>query len=216
MNHSDLIATCEDAWKIIQSRNEDVPNCIILVGSGGRSAPSLLGHFAKDAWENEKGDSIHEVLLVAEQLKRSPEDIFTTLLHEAVHGIAAKRGIKDVSGKRHNKKFAQLCHEVGLIPPEEADSRLGWSSATLSETALETYDSIIKSIGLQLQSYRKLKLKEKETKKTTWIAACECGRKIRIPKKTVRFDGENPYLDIDCQVCATSFVLEDTDELVND
>jgi len=210
MNHSDLIATCEDAWKIIQSRHEDVPDAVIVIGSGGRSAPSVLGHFAKDAWETEKGDPLHEVLIVAEHLKRPAEEIFTTLLHEAVHGIATKRGVKDVSGKRHNKKFANLCHEVGLIPPDSAHPTLGYSAATLSDVAADHYESIINSIRLQLQVYRKLKLVEKEKKKTTWVAACECDRKIRIPKKTLLLESlDKP--GIVCNVCGSEFVIEDED-----
>lgn len=211
MNHSDFVATCEDAWKIIQSKHDDVPDAVIVVGTGGRRAPTLLGHFAKDAWEDENGDAIHEVLIVAEQLKRPPEDIFTTLLHEAVHGIASKRGIKDVSGKRHNKKFAALCYEVGLIPPEFADHSLGFSSAILSDDTQAYYQSIIRSIGEQLQVYRKLKLKDSETKKTTWLAECECERKIRLPKKTIESGGGIEEIAITCQICQTEFKVTDDD-----
>ncbi len=211
MNYSDFVATCEDAWKVIQSRHDDVPDAVIVVGSGGRSAPTLLGHFAKDAWENEDGDTVHEVLIVAEQLKRKPEEIFTTLLHESVHGIANKRGIKDCSGKRHNKRFAALCHEVGLIPPEDTHPTLGYSMATLSDEAQAYYSSIIRSIGEQLQVYRKLKLKDKETKKTTWIAECECERKIRLPKKTIESGGGIDEIAIVCQVCESEFKVTDDD-----
>jgi hypothetical protein len=215
MNHSNFIATCEDAWKIIQARNEDVPDAVIVVAGGGRSAHNVLGHFAKDAWENDKGDPIHEVLLVAEHLKRPAEELFTTLLHESVHGIALKRGIKDVSGKRHNKKFANLCYEVGLIPPSDPHPTLGWSAATLSDTAEDAYRSIIDSIGLQLQYYRKLRLKETETKKTTWIGVCQCERKIRLPKKTI----QNASIDdvkIVCSMCGTAFEVEDQDGFTED
>lgn len=208
MDFSNLVAACEDAWRTIQTYNPEIPDVVVVVGSGGRMSANLYGHFAKETWFGEKEGILHEVLIVAEQLHREPVEIFTTLLHESVHGLAHARGIKDVSGRRHNKKFATLCEEVGLIPPEKADSRLGYSSATMDQAAIDAYDKDITLIAEQLKLCRKIKLVDKETKKTTWMAECECDRKIRLPKKTI--DDPN-YLNIDCGICGASFKLTEED-----
>ncbi len=207
MDFSNLVAACEDAWRSIQTYNPEIPDVVVVVGSGGRMSPNL---FAKDTWyrDGEKQGVLHEVLIVAEQLHRTPVEIFTTLLHEATHGLAHARGIKDVSGRRHNKKFANLASEMGMIPPEKADSRVGYSAATMTQEAIDAYDRDIELIAEQLKLCRKIKLVEKETKKTTWMAECGCDRKIRIPKKTI---DDPEYLNIDCAICGNSFKLTEED-----
>lgn len=228
-NMSTVIKALEAGWKRIQSLNSDVPDAVILVGSGGRRAGNLYGHFAKEVWahgltntdpvaEAAAGtertvECVHEVLIVAEHLYRPAEEIFTTLLHEAVHGIATSREIKDCSGKRHNKKFAMLCEEVGLIPPERPDDKLGFSSAVLDEQTAEVYKPEIDAIRDALSVVRLLNLKKKETKKTTWLATCQCERKLRLPKKTIDAASAKE-LQIACGVCKGDFVI-DEDELAD-
>lgn len=212
MDVSELIKALNRAWVKIQSTYEDVPDAVILVGSGGRRAATLYGHFASNSWarETEDGSSenIHEVLIVAEQLNRPAEDVFQTLLHEAVHGIASSRGIRDVSGRRHNKRFKALCEEVGMIPPEKADPTIGFSAARLSDLLKEKFSVEIKDIDQNLKAVRRLNLLAKPTKKTTWVGECECGRKIRLPKKTI----DSPeHLMIDCGICGSEFKLDEDD-----
>lgn len=207
---SGLVAACERAWKVIQSHHDDVPDVVVVVGSGGRRSQTLLGHFATNCWAGNTGSvvELHEVLLVAEQLHRPAEEVFTTLLHEAVHGIATVRGIKDVAGKRHNKKFAALCQEVALTPPPEPHATLGYSAAIMSTVAMERYKATMEDLELHLRFIRKIKLEEKKTRKTTWVAKCECERSVRIPKKTI----EDPeYLAIMCGNCGSEFKLTEED-----
>lgn len=204
---SNLVACCEMVWRKIQEHNADVPDVVVVVGSGGRRSQTLLGHFAKNTWEVD-GQEMPEVLIVAEQLNRGAADIFTTLLHEAVHGVAHTREIKDVSGKRHNKKFAVLCEEVGLVPPESASGPLGYSSATLPESTAALFGPEIEAIESQLSFLRKIKLVQKETKKTTWIAECKCDRKLRLPKKTII---DPDWLSLTCGLCSEEFALTEED-----
>lgn len=207
---SSLLAACERAYKTIQDTHSDVPDAVVVIGSGGRRSATLLGHFAVNCWAGNTGSvvELHEVLIVAEQLHRSGEDVFTTLLHEAVHGIATTRGIKDVAGKRHNKKFAALCIEVGLTPPSEPHATLGYSEAILSSEAVKEYQATIDEIDYYLRFIRKLNLEKKTTRKTTWMAKCECERSVRIPKKTIE-DPEN--LEIMCGNCGSAFNLTEED-----
>ncbi len=211
MNYSNLIQTMENAWHTLQAEYKDIPDVLITVASGGRRAPTLYGHFAPNCWTD--GDNeIHEVLIVAEQLKREPQEIFTTLLHEGVHGIAQVRGIKDVSNRRHNRKFRDLCLEVGLIPPVAPDSKLGFSAATISPRLEMRFGATIMAIGDALSLCRKLKLKDKDTPKTSWTAECECSRKIRVGKKTLEQFIINEIIEgqasgIDCGLCSSEFKI---------
>lgn len=210
LSNSEMVRACEDAWQDIQHNNPDVPRAMIIVGSGGRQALTLYGHFAPDRWSSE-GTNVHEVLLVAEQLNRGADAVFTTLLHESVHGIAVARGIKDCSGKRHNKRFAALCLEVGLVPPEKPSKQLGFSAATLSYEAVnDLYAGTIANLDSVLKSHRKLTLNTTEKKKTSWKAECDCGVSIRVGKKV--YNGEDTTLYIQCTECDSPFVVDDSDD----
>lgn len=204
MSYRRLVETCEEIWQVIQSTNIDVPDAFVVVGSGGRKALNTYGHFAKDRWEYE-GKPVHEVLIVAEQLKRTGEQVFTTLLHEAVHGIATVRDIRDVSGRSHNAKFKNLCIEVGMVPPEKRDKTIGWSAATLSDELRELYAPEIAKLDEALSFYRKLTLVAGEKIKNSWSAECGCGRKIRLGKKAI--DDRPDDLEIQCHICDKSFEL---------
>lgn len=205
MNYISLIKACEDAWQQIQSYHPEVPDTVVIVASGGTKAAQLYGHFAKDSWEVD-GETINEVLIVAEQLHRGAEEVFRTLIHEAVHGLAHARSIKDCSAKRHNKKFAYLAEEMHLEPPEKPDLRLGFSDVQLSDSARYMYADSIKQIEDSLNMFRKLKLNKKEVQKNSWSAECHCPRKIRVGKKI--YDGQNTDIGIKCVECDSNFEVE--------
>jgi hypothetical protein len=109
-----LIGALEWAWKAIQSRHPETPEVIITVASGDRHRK--LGHFSPDRWEVLDEGERPEVLIGAEGLKRLPTDVLGTLLHEAAHGLAHVRGIKDTSrrGHYHNGRFREMAMELGL------------------------------------------------------------------------------------------------------
>jgi hypothetical protein len=220
-----LVEACEAAYRHIQEENPDVPECVVLIGSGGSRAKNLLGHFAPDRWatgeelknasDNLEEDSeievevYHEILIVAEQLHRGARAVFTTLMHEAVHGIAQNRKIKDVSGRRHNKRFKAICEEIGLEPPESPDKYLGFSSATLPDSTAWIYENDIKAIDAALSLVR-LFPSEKEKVKNSWKAVCDCERTIRVGKKI--YNGEDQDIKIACVDCGGRFMVLEDDE----
>jgi hypothetical protein len=92
-----LVSALEAAWSAIRERHREVPAAIIVVGSGSpaKASQSLKwGHFASLRWQH-GGTRLPEVLVSGEGLRRTPAEIFTTLLHEAVHGLADARNIQD-------------------------------------------------------------------------------------------------------------------------
>lgn len=82
-------------------------------------------------------DGEYEINICPEYLTRPIEEVCGTLMHEMVHLLNIKNGIKDVSrnGTYHNKKFKDTAEQHGLII--ERDENIGWSITSLNEEAKE-------------------------------------------------------------------------------
>jgi hypothetical protein len=91
-----LVAALEHAWQTIRRRHPDVPEAVLVVASGTDGKRLNLGHFAPHRWQV-NGTDRHEVLVGGEGLQRGPTDVLGTLLHEAAHGLAHTRSIRDTS-----------------------------------------------------------------------------------------------------------------------
>ena len=112
-----LIEALAAVWKRIRQRHPDVPAVVLLPAPAQRKELNVLGHFAALRWTARKNETtrLHEVVVVAEHLIRSVEDIVETLIHEAAHAMNFERGIKDCSKSQyHNLHFAQAATELGL------------------------------------------------------------------------------------------------------
>ncbi len=205
-----LVAALEQAWTAIRTRHPEVPAAIVVVGSGSPTKASQSmkwGHFDTARWQA-GADRLPEVLVSGEGLSRTPDKVFTTLLHEAVHGLADARGIKDTSrqGRWHNQHFAKLAAELGMTT--EKDDKLGFSPCTLTDTTVSHYQGQIQALGAALRAYRHadtLAGKTRTTNNNGVTAECECPRKVRLAA---------PVLDqgpIWCGTCQQAFLPEDTD-----
>ncbi|CAM5693175.1 putative protein OS=Streptomyces antimycoticus OX=68175 GN=SANT12839_067050 PE=4 SV=1 [Streptomyces antimycoticus] len=80
---------------------------------------------------------------------------FERLLHEAVHGIAAARGVRDTSraGRYHNRRFLAIAEELGLDHPEEPHPSSGFSLVTLSPEARKRYRTTIDRLQRALKAH---------------------------------------------------------------
>jgi hypothetical protein len=206
-----LVAALEQAWAAIRTRHPEVPAAVLVVGSGSPAKASQSmkwGHFAALRWQ--AGDSqLPEVLVSGEGLAREPDKVFTTLLHEAVHGLADVRGVKDTSrqGRWHNKHFATLAAELGMTTTKH--DKLGYSPCTLSDAAAGYYRPVITAIGAALRAFRHPEPTGAAAGRTSnnngVTAECECPRKLRL--SLTAFE-QGPIV---CAVCAAAFLPEDID-----
>src|SRR5262245_54537499 len=85
-----MVAALEAAWTAIQAQHDDVPPVVMVVGSGSPARASgamKWGHFAASQWQH--GTTVlSEVLVAGEGLASMVDEVLTTLLHEAAHGVA--------------------------------------------------------------------------------------------------------------------------------
>src|SRR4051794_5933069 len=150
-----LVTVLEAVWAAIRTRHPEVPAVVIVVASGSpaRANDTLtLGHFASSRWQHGEA-RLPEVMVSGEGLSRTPAEVLATLLHEAAHGLADARDIKDTSrqGRWHNQKFAKLADELGLDVTK--DDRLGWSTTTLRDTTTHTYRATLDRLGAVMTAY---------------------------------------------------------------
>lgn len=208
---AELLSALETAWTTIRTRHPEVPEVVLIVGSGSPTKPNAAlkyGHFASLRWQH--GDrQLPEVLISGEGLKRTPAEVLVTLLHEATHGLADVRGVQDTSrqGRWHNKKFATLAAELGLTAVK--DDKLGYSPCTLTDQAAADYGDVITGLSRVLHVYRHPEVfgprKERASSNNGVSCECECPRKIRLSLEA--FDKGA----IVCGTCEAAFLPEDID-----
>lgn len=196
-----LVAALESAWKAVRSNHPEVPEVVIIIGSGTTGKEAKWGHYGSMRWQH-GAIQLAEVLVSGEGLKRPAPEVLTTLLHEAAHGLADVRQIKDTSrqGRWHNAKFAKHAVELGLEP--QKDSRIGWSHCTLLPDTATLYAAELDAMGEALQAYRhpEIHLGGSTRKSNNALpCACSCPRRIRVAR-AVLDEGA-----ITCDVCGAAF-----------
>jgi hypothetical protein len=203
-----LVSAFDATWVAIRERHPDVPVVVITLGSGtlgSRRGETRLGHFAAGRWQVGDTDRVPELFVSGEGLQRSAEEVLGTLLHEAAHGIAHTREIKDTSrqGRYHNQRFKALGEELGLILEE--DPRIGWSVTCVPTKTSNVYRREVDLIKSALVAFRhaEVVVPGKARSSNLAVASCDCDRKIRVAKSTL---AEAPIL---CGRCGVEFTAED-------
>ncbi|WP_229686880.1 hypothetical protein [Longimycelium tulufanense] len=203
-----LVAALTAAWHAIQAQHPEVPDVVLTVGSGtlgGRPGQVRYGHFAAARWQ--RGDAqMPELFVAGEGLKRGAGPVLGTLIHEAAHGLAFVRGIKDTSrqGKYHNKRFKALAEELGVVIGH--DPVIGYSPTTLPPSTAAEYRQVLTQLEAALtELYRHAEQPgATKPKSSNYVKAmCECPRVIRVGKTVL---AEAP---ITCGACGRDFVAEE-------
>jgi hypothetical protein len=120
---------------------------------------------------------------------------FERLLHEAVHGIAAARGIRDTSraGRYHNRRFLAIADELGLDHAEEPHASSGFSLVVMRPETQRRYRSTIERLQRAFtahvmataadsaRSFRGPAARHGSSGGGVRVkAVCECGRNVRV------------------------------------
>lgn len=201
-----LVAALARVWAAIRSRHPDMPGVMLLPAPNPHGNANVLGHFAALRWSARQAKGIatvHEVVVVAEHLNRSPEDIVETLLHEAAHAMNFQRGIKDCSSNQyHNQRFKAAAEELGLVVQQVP--HYGFARTSLPPETAASYTEETAALAIALLHRRAIVLapatpptpptggddggngEDKDNSKGRMIkAVCKCGYIIRASRKVL-------------------------------
>jgi hypothetical protein len=185
---SAVVAALEDAWTAIRTHHPDVPEVVVILGAGSEARRGLFkwGHFAAARWQV-AGANRPEVLVSGEGLKRGARAVLATLAHEAAHGLANTRQVKDTSrqGRWHNRRFATLAGELGL--QVDVDPKTGWSQTSLTDQLAGRYGPQLAGLDAALGLWRHTERQQGPATVSHNLLACSCacGRKLRVAKATL-------------------------------
>lgn len=155
------VAAIETAWRAVQQRNPDVPDVVVVAGTGAnyRKNTVLWGHFHADQWNTDSGTR-HELLISGECLSQGARHVFETVLHEAVHAVNHERGIKDTSrgGQYHNKRFVNTAQELGMVWPDDSTPHgtRGFSAVRMTEETAAHYADTLSVLENGRAAWREL------------------------------------------------------------
>jgi hypothetical protein len=197
-----LVAAIEAAWSSIQDKHPEVPHVVLTLGNGtSRPGQLTFGHFHDAKWAAGDG-RLPELFIGGEGLRRGARALLGTLLHEAAHGVASARGVKDTSrqGRYHNTKFRDIAIELGITV--EKDAKIGWSITSVPDLTAADYATAIDVLDDALIAYRLADVPNGKPKANNGIVAecgCEPARKIRLSRSTYDLG------PIDCGLCEQPF-----------
>ncbi|WP_049568084.1 hypothetical protein [Streptomyces sp. SBT349] len=144
---------------------------------------------------------------------------FERLLHEAVHGIAAARGVRDTSraGRYHNRRFLAIAEELGLDHAEDPHPSSGFSLVTMNPETRRRYRPTAERLQRALKAH--LAATVTDTKRSfrgpaarhgssgggvRVKAVCECGRNVRVVPSVL---AQAPIV---CGACKQPFEIAET------
>ena len=179
---------------------------MVLTIGGGSERPGRLrlGHFAAERWVGEEGSTVSELFIGGEGLRSGADELLDTVLHEAAHGLAHARGIKDTSrqGRWHNSRYRDVAVELGL--EVDKDDSLGWSTTTLTAATKASYAEVLAQLAEVVTTYRRPDVHGDRSNSNNPIAmSCQCPRKIRA-SRTVAAAGP-----IVCTLCRQPFLADE-------
>ncbi|QYG95835.1 hypothetical protein HC251_25125 (plasmid) [Iamia sp. SCSIO 61187] len=199
-----LVDAVTATWAEIRRRHPEVPAVVLTIGSGthGERGRTRLGHYAARRWvpATGEGSALAELFVGGEGLRAGPAELLDTLLHEAAHGLADARGVRDTSrgGRYHNARYRTIAEELGLVVSQHPTR--GWSTTTLSEATRTAYRAVLEDLAQAITAYRHPEpTGGRASNNNGVVLTCACGRRIRA-SDTVAAAGP-----ITCGLCSTDF-----------
>lgn len=157
---SGVVRALENAWHFLMSLHSELPDMVIVTGSGMDSVGGKWGHFRANGWNvrTETGEAkvkIDEMFMAGETLSQGGRKAMNTMTHEAAHVLAAVRGVQDTSRQHrwHNKEFLKIARELGMEYKQAAASKsIGYSGVTLTEETVAAYEAIIEELDRAIRA----------------------------------------------------------------
>jgi len=146
---------------------------------------------------------------------------FERLLHEAVHGLAAARGVRDTSraGRYHNRRFLAIAEELGLEHLAEPHPSSGFSLVAPTADTRRRYRPTIERLQHALSAYdaataanaggsfRGPAARHGSSGGGVRVkAVCGCGRNVRVVPSVL---AQAPIV---CGACRTPFRIPEAAE----
>jgi hypothetical protein len=169
-----------------------LPSVVITIQSKGRKR--AVAWFAPSRWVDGEKQESAEINFCAENLTDGKAALVETMIHEMVHAMNDRDGIKDhsASGRYHNKKFMHAAEAVGLTV--EKSTSCGWAHTELGPRIKD----IVSEVNLQEDAFDMArKLLEKKGKDGTRLVKWTCGCR----NFWMKTDGEG----ILCELCGNKF-----------
>ncbi|MFJ6637057.1 hypothetical protein ACIQMR_37935 [Streptomyces sp. NPDC091376] len=147
---------------------------------------------------------------------------FQRLLHEAAHGIAAARGLRDTSrgGRYHNRRFLSTAEELGMKHSEHPHPSHGFSLVQIRTDTRRLYLPAIERFQHALNAHSALALSDSAagfydpasrhrpfSRAVGRVkAVCDCRRNVRVVMSVLAL------APIICTACGTSFRIPEREE----
>jgi hypothetical protein len=154
---SAVVQLLERVWDRIRENHPELPQAVIVTGTGSETGGLKWGHFRADGWQvvREEGAALrmNEMFMAGETLAKGALQVLQTMLHEGAHTLARVREIQDTSRQHrwHNAKFRTLAEEMGLeYTDSKADAKLGFSAVTLTEETKAEYADLIEELDKEI------------------------------------------------------------------
>jgi hypothetical protein len=157
---SAVVQLLEKVWTRIRENHPELPDVVIVTGSGLTPGGGKWGHFRPKGWTTKMAEEgvitstrLDEMFLAGETLAKGARQVLQTMLHEGAHTLARVREVQDTSrqGRWHNAKFRELAQELGLEhKASSADSTHGYSFVTLTEATEAEYADLLNSLDAEI------------------------------------------------------------------
>lgn len=152
---SAVVRLLEKVWARIREDHPELPDVVIVTGSGTMIGGLKWGHFREGGWSvrSETEAKLNEMFMAGETLAKGAKQVLQTMIHEATHLLACIRKEKDTSrqARWHNKVFLKLAQEMGLeYRHAKADSKIGYSAVVLTDETIERYADLLEELDREI------------------------------------------------------------------
>lgn len=197
---SQVTSSLERSWTAIRTVYPDVRDAAMVVYLHPRC--DRRGHYVGESWTTRDSGQLDEVHISSHILAEGAPSVFRTLLHECCHSMAVTRGVREVSrqGRYHNKQFALLASEVGLVCETHST---GVYTVGLTPGASAQFRNAISELAQAIEIWQALGARAQGTGRTNTSVKLVCGACARILRVSRECADGGPILCVPCDTYFT-------------